>query len=142
MNGFDYSALEKKLNNLKSAQKGIKREIHYAVIALADKFVQILEYNSPYDTGQLEDSWTWDIEYAGDRIHIKIWNTAKNKNGDLYAEWVNDGHRLVIQGQEVGWVEGQFFIELSEWEVRKLLPKWKVQTERQVAKVLEKALRG
>ena len=142
MSGYDYKSFEKRLAQLGQVQTGVQREIHYAVIALAAKFVEILEYNSPYDTGQLEDSWTWDIEYAGETIHIKIWNVARNKAGQYYTEWVNDGHRLVIQGEEVGYVDGQFFIELSEFEVRQLLPKWKVATERQLAKVIRNAMRG
>lgn len=142
MSGYDYKSFEKRLAQLRQVQTGIQREVHYAVIALAAKFVEILEYNSPYDTGQLEDSWTWDIEYAGDSIHLKIWNVARNKQGQYYTEWVNDGHRLVIQGKTVGYVEGQFFIELSEFEVRQLLPKWKVATERQLAKVIRDAMKG
>lgn len=142
MSGYDYKSFEKRLAQLRQVQTGVQREIHYAVIALAAKFVEILEYNSPYDTGQLEDSWTWDIEYAGETIHLKIWNVARSKDGKYYTEWVNDGHSLKIQGKEVGYVDGQFFIEFSEFEVRQLLPKWKVVTERQLAKVIRDAMKG
>lgn len=151
MNGYDYKDFEKKLAQLKTIERGVEREIHYAVIALAAKFVEILEYNSPYDTGLLEDSWVWDIEYAGKSIHLKIWNVARNKDGQYYAEWVNDGHRLkrkvkdadgVPYLKQIGYVDGQFFIELSEFEVRRLLPTWKVATERQLAKVIQSAMRG
>lgn len=140
--GFEYRDYVKRLENLKRARLKVKREINYAVIALAAKFVEILEYNSPYDTGLLSESWTWDIEYVGDKIHISIWNLARNKNGQLYMEWVNDGHRLVVDGVQVGYVEGQFFLELSEHEVLQQLPNWKINTERLVAKVIAQALKG
>lgn len=152
MNGFDYRAYVRQLNKLKQTQKAVQREINYAAIALAEKFAEVLAYNSPYDTGQLEDSWIWDIGYHGEMILIKVWNVAENDSGQYYAEWVNDGHRLLSWVKddsdspailkEVGFVEGQFFIEFSEYEIQQLIPDWQKTTERQIAKVLVHALKG
>lgn len=38
------------------------------------------------------------------------WSSGYSNNTE-YALWVNDGHRIVVDGVTIGWVPGQFFLE-------------------------------
>lgn len=121
--------------NMEKTLPKVKNEIKEALLWLARKYIERLELNSPVDTGLLEDSWIFDWEVSGDNYKLMFWNTAKSKNGELYMEWVNDGHDIKVGGVTVGWVEGQFFLEATEHEIMENLPNWKANVEQRIAQL-------
>lgn len=73
---------------------------------------------SPTKTSALKKQWSIDnkiinVEKVGDTYHCTIFNSID------YASYVNYGHRT--RGHD-GWVDGQFFLEISENEVNALAP--------------------
>lgn len=53
---------------------------------------------------------------VGDYFEVLIYN---NK---VYAGWVEDGHRIVRNGSTIGWVEGQFMLQISMEELADKMP--------------------
>ena len=43
-------------------------------------------------------------------------------NNTEYAPWVENGHRIVRNGETVGWREGIFMLRLSVLEIERLAP--------------------
>lgn len=121
----------------------INKRFEYRVGLLAKRFVREMMKNSPYDTGHLESSWVYDIERTGDGFTITAWNIALSKNGQLYMEWVNDGHGVVVNGMRLPgvWVPGQFFIEATEYDIEHtILPNWETTFSREIARMIRDAL--
>ncbi len=54
----------------------------------------------------------------------KVGNTwvSGYANPTFYAGYVNDGHRVVAQGETVGWVEGKHMLEIGMRAAEKALP--------------------
>ena len=64
--------------------------------------------------GTLQRNWELlGAEKQGDTYVVTIVNNTE------YASWVNFGHR---KADHSGWVEGQFFLEITMDEIEKLLP--------------------
>lgn len=140
--GFNYKKLERMSKSLEAVLPEVKKRFPYRVGLLAKKYQTQLMYNSPYDTGHLEGSWVYEIEQAGEYTYlIRAWNIALSKNGVLYAEFVNDGHRIVSHGYTMGWLPGQHFIEFTDWEmIEKYIPNWKTNFEREIARMIRNAI--
>lgn len=54
----------------------------------------------------------------------KVGNTwvSGYANPTFYAGYVNDGHRIVVEGATVGWVEGKHMLEIGMRAAEKALP--------------------
>lgn len=48
--------------------------------------------------------------------------TSGYVNPTFYAGYVNDGHRVVVQGATVGWVEGKHMLEIGMRAAEKSMP--------------------
>ena len=72
---------------------------------------------TPVDTGALRRSWELgDIRGSGKNVSVEI------LNGMEYATEIEYGHRIVVNGSEVGWYEGRFMLKISIDEIRKQMP--------------------
>lgn len=68
--------------------------------------------------GHLRRNWFLEsVSKSGDAYTVTIYNNVE------YGIWVEEGHRIVRNGQEIGWVEGQFFMKLTVDEIKDQLPK-------------------
>jgi hypothetical protein len=92
--------------------------------------------------GTLRRGWTGTVDQSGadfaaqlDVKHIGKTYTVEIVNPVEYASYVEYGHRTPNHD---GWVEGQFFLTISEQEIQKIAPK--VLAER-LDKMMEEALK-
>lgn len=82
---------------------------------------------TPVDTGDLRNHWKHQVVKNGDSYIITIYNDLE------YASFVENGHRIVIGGQTVGWVEGKFMLKLTMDEMERLAPNmWKKEIEKEM----------
>ncbi|SEQ75458.1 hypothetical protein SAMN05421767_10623 [Granulicatella balaenopterae] len=54
-----------------------------------------------------------------------------------YAEYVENGHRIMRNGKKIGWVEGRFMMKTTYDEIEKLMPNVAANIERKLRKVLD-----
>ena len=72
---------------------------------------------TPVDTGHLRRNWfVSSVRQRGDVFEIEIYNNTE------YAPWVENGHRIVRNGNTVGWCDGVFMLRLSVIEIERLAP--------------------
>lgn len=87
-------------------------------------------------SGTLRRSWHTDgVRKIGDDYVVEIINSAKNNKGMPYGLYVEEGHRLMRNGRQIGAVAGQHFVRTAcEQAEPKVLPA--------VQKVVRKYLKG
>ena len=84
---------------------------------LGNMLLASTKQRTPVDTGQLRRTWfITSVRQRGDMFEIEIYNNTE------YAPWVENGHRVVVHGQTVGWCEGFFMLRLSVMEIERLAP--------------------
>ena len=84
---------------------------------LGNMLLRDTKRRTPVDTGKLRDNWfITSVEKRGDMFEIEIYNNTE------YAPWVENGHRVVVYGETVGWREGFFMLRLSVEDVERLAP--------------------
>ncbi len=72
---------------------------------------------TPVDTGHLKRNWfLGDIRRYGDIFTIEIYNNVE------YAPWVENGHRIVHNGQTIGYVNGKYMLRISLAELEHKAP--------------------
>lgn len=139
--GFNYKQFEDMHRNLQQVHSQIDDVMFEGVGVLSRDFIKNVRKNSPVDFGLLESSWGYEIRIVGDFYIITIYNLALSENGEFYMEFVNDGHRIVQNGQTIGYVDGQFFLEGTEHYMEtERTPKWKKNLENKIARLILNAL--
>lgn len=134
--GVDYSELVEyrdKLENVLNDQELIES----CAKELAARFLRKVTKRTPVDTGNLRRNWAGRTSISnpdnyGMQVHHvgnKYWITLTNNTE--YASYVEYGHRT--RGGQ-GWVEGQFFMTISEQEIQS-------QSTSIISKKFETALR-
>lgn len=120
--------LAKKMKELTIASGKIHKKVAERVAQLAIRKVKML---TPVDTGDLRNNWKYHILKQGDTYKIVIYNNVE------YALFVEKGHRIVIAGRTVGFVDGQFMLELTEQEMERLAPRmWEREVEKEWRRIL------
>lgn len=85
---------------------------------------------TPVDTGDLRQNWKHDVIKRGDTYIIVIFNQLE------YSSFVESGHRLVVAGRTVGWVEGKFMLKLTKDEMDRIAPNmWKKEVEKEMRRI-------
>jgi hypothetical protein len=85
---------------------------------------------TPVDTGDLRNNWKYDVIKKGDTYIIVIYNQLE------YASFVENGHRIVIAGKTVGWVEGRFMLKLTEEEMQRIAPNmWEKEVVKEMRRI-------
>ena len=81
---------------------------------LAARALRKVVKRTPVDTGLLQSEWTvGEVYREGDFYKVEIYNPME------YASYVEFGHRT---RSGTGWVEGQFFLTISEQELQRQSP--------------------
>lgn len=88
---------------------------------------------TPVDTGDLRNNWKFQVVKKGKDYIIVIYNQLE------YASFVEKGHRVVIAGKTVGWVEGRFMLKLTEDEMIRIAPRmWQREVEKEMGRIFGK----
>ena len=131
---YDFSKLIKFAENL-ADQHRLDTALMTATQSIARVLHQHLLEQTPVDTGNLRKMWSagenllFTVNEVNGGFEVTLINTAQNEKGEMYGEWVNDGHKTP---NGLGWVMGRFFVENSidltypkvEQMVMKELKKW------------------
>lgn len=85
---------------------------------------------TPVDKGLLRLAWKHQVIKRGDIYMVAIYNETE------YAQYVESGHRIVVAGQTVGWVEGRFMMKLTLDEMKRIAPNmWKTEVEKEMRRI-------
>lgn len=135
----DYRQLKELQERLNRMADGADREKFCKDCAneLAQRLFRKVVKRTPTRTTNLKKSWAIkSIEKKGDDYICTIINPAANERGEMYASYVEYGHRTANHS---GWVEGQFMLTISEKEIQASAPKI---IEKKLQKRLEEMLNG
>lgn len=128
--GFEYSEmyqLKANLIELNRTSHAIHLKVANRVALLAIRKVKKM---TPVDTGDLRQNWKHSVIKKGDTYIIVVYNQVE------YASFVEKGHRIVIAGRTVGWVEGRFMLQLTANEMERLAPNmWKKEVEKEMRRI-------
>lgn len=84
---------------------------------MASRVISRAKPRTPVDTGNLRRSFILgDVNGYGKNISVDILNGAD------YASYIEYGHRIVMNGVEVGWYDGRFMLKTSVDEIRREMP--------------------
>jgi hypothetical protein len=128
--GFEYSemkAMRRQVAELRKTSYDIHMRVAKRIAQLAIRKVKMM---TPVDTGDLRNNWKFNVVKRGDTYHVIIFNQLE------YASFVEKGHRIVVAGQTVGWVEGRFMLKLTMAEMERIAPNmWKNEVEREMRRI-------
>ena len=126
----DFLNLQKKLREKIQSQDEL---LTRCINDIALRVLRIAARNTPVDTGLLRQSWELGpIVKKWDCYEVKIMNSID------YAQFVEYGHRLVVGGVTVDWVDGFFMLTIAENEVRKRIDRIiKLETEKYLRDVFK-----
>ena len=109
--GKELKLLKKKLEKDTSAINLFMRD---SAKELAARALRKVVKRTPVDTGLLQSEWSvGEVFREGDCYRVEIYNPM------VYASYVEYGHRTRSGN---GWVEGQFFLTISEQELQRQAP--------------------
>lgn len=128
--GFEFS----EVINLKQNLIEFKKVAHAVHLKIAKRIAQLairkVKKMTPVDSGDLRNNWKYHIVKKGDTYTVLIYNQL------YYASYVEKGHRIVIAGKTVGWVEGKFMLKLTADEMERIAPNmWKTEVEKEMRRI-------
>ncbi|QNK89436.1 HK97 gp10 family phage protein [Sporosarcina sp. resist] len=128
--GFEFSEMAQMKANLIELNK-MSHIIHLKVAKrVAQLAIRKVKKMTPVDTGDLRNNWKYHIVKKGDTYTILIYNQLN------YASWIENGHRIVVAGKTVGWVEGKFMLKLTKDEMDRIAPNmWKMEIEKEMRRI-------
>ena len=128
--GFEYGEIkimQRQIADLRRATHEAGMKVAKRIALLAIRKVKKM---SPVKTGDLRQNWKSNVVKKGDTYTIFIFNDLE------YAGFVEDGHRIVIAGQTVGWVEGRFMLKLTMNEMKRIAPNmWEKEVEKEMRRI-------
>ncbi|TCJ01496.1 HK97 gp10 family phage protein [Cytobacillus praedii] len=128
--GFEYSemkAMRKQIAELRRNSYEIHMKVAKRIAQLAIRKVKKM---TPVDTGDLRNNWKFTVTKKGDSFYVTVYNKLE------YASFVENGHRIVVAGQTVGWVEGKFMLKLTMDEMERIAPNmWKQEVEKEMRRI-------
>lgn len=114
---IDYKELSAYVSSVTMLQKDFNKFLRKFLLEMAERILARVKPRTPVDTGELKRSWELgEVQGSGKNISVEI------LNGMEYATDIEYGHRIVVNGSEVGWYEGRFMLKISIDEVRKQMP--------------------
>ncbi len=125
--GFEF----REMRHLRQQVVELTKRTHAVHLRVANRIgllaIRKVKKMTPVDTGDLRNHWKHKVVKNGDSYIITIYNDLE------YASFVENGHRIVIGGQTVGWVEGKFMLKLTMDEMERLAPNmWKKEIEEEM----------
>lgn len=128
--GYEFS----EVLNIKASLVELNKAAHIVHMKVAKRIAQLairkVKKMTPVDDGDLRDGWKFDVIKKGSSFIIVIYNQVE------YASFVEKGHRIVVAGKTVGWVEGRFMLKLTEDEMERIAPNmWKKEIEKEMKRI-------
>ena len=117
--GFNLDINEFKAYNqsIMSFQNDFNQFLKNLLIEMAERVIARTKPRTPVDTGALRNAWQLgEIKSTGKDISVEILNPME------YATEIEYGHRIVLNGTEIGWYEGRFMLNISIDEIRRQIP--------------------
>lgn len=117
--GFNLDINEFKAYNqsIMSFQNDFNQFLKDLLIEMAERVIARTKPRTPVDTGDLRNAWQLgEIKSTGKDISVEILNPME------YATEIEYGHRIVLNGTEIGWYEGRFMLNISIDEIRRQIP--------------------
>lgn len=114
---IDSKELSAYLSSITVMKDDYNKFLRKFLLEMAERILARVKPRTPVVSGDLKRGWDLgEIQGSGKNISIEI------LNGMEYATDVEYGHRIVVNGSEVGWSEGRFMLKISMDEVRKQMP--------------------
>lgn len=128
--GFEYADMRRFQQNLIELNRR-SHDIHMKVAKrVAQLAIRKVKKMTPVDTGDLRNNWKFYVLKRGNAYYIHIYNQLE------YASFVEKGHRIVVAGQTVGWVEGRFMLKLTMTEMERIAPNmWKNEIDKEMRRI-------
>lgn len=131
--GFEYSEMVL----LKQQTVELAQSVHKIHMKIANKLglmavnrVKKITPVAPVNGGTLKENWRHSVVRKGDTYIIVVYNQIE------YASFVESGHRIVVGGKTVGWVEGRFMLKLTMEDMEKIAAtKWQEDIEKEMRRV-------
>lgn len=128
--GYEFS----EVLNIKASLVELNKAAHVVHMKVAKRIAQLairkVKKMTPVDQGDLRDNWKYDVIKKSSSFIIVIYNQME------YASFVEKGHRIVVAGKTVGWVEGRFMLKLTEEEMERIAPNmWKREIEKEMKRI-------
>lgn len=130
--GFEFGeVVQLKANIIKTS-----KTLHQIHLKVAKKIAQLairkVKKLTPVGlSGDLRSNWKYGVIKKGDMYIIVIYNQIE------YASFVEKGHRIVVEGITIGWVEGRFMLKITMDEMEKLAPNmWKKEVEKEMRRII------
>lgn len=119
---------------LKASLVELNRTSHQIHMKVAKRIAQLairkVKKMTPVDTGDLRNNWKYDVIKKGDSYIIIIYNQLE------YASFVENGHRIVVAGKTLGWVEGRFMLKLTADEMERIAPNmWQKEIDKEMRRL-------
>lgn len=128
--GYEFSEmrlLKQQLVELIKIAHQVQMKVAQRIAQLAIRKVKKM---TPVDTGDLRNNWKYEVIKKGDSYIIIIYNQLE------YASFVENGHRIVVAGQTVGWVEGRFMLKLTADEMERIAPNmWQREIDKEMRRL-------
>lgn len=114
---IDCKELSAYLSSITVMKKDYNKFLRKFLLQMADRILARVRPRTPVDSGKLKGSWELgDVSGEGRKISVEI------LNGMDYATDIEYGHRIVVNGSEIGWYEGRFMLKISIDEIRRQMP--------------------
>ena len=105
---FDISSLKDFKKSLEAFDKDRDEILKAAINDISNRTLRLAMKRTPVDTGFLREGWyLGPIKRNGNSYEVEVENNTE------YAEYVEYGHRQVINGVTLGWTKGQFMLTIS-----------------------------
>lgn len=131
--GFDVRSLEKFSKDLENLIKDQDRILTEALNEVALRLYRLVVKDTPVDTSWLQQGWyIGAVKKRGSEYYVELTNAVE------YAEYIEYGHRLVVNGVTIGWVDGVFMMTINEEKVQRVMDKIiKRRIDKELGKVIK-----
>lgn len=131
--GYEFSEFIRLRDQVKEFRIAAGRAQDKVARRVAQLAIRKVKKMTPVDTGDLRNNWKFHVVKKGKEYIIVIYNQLE------YASFVEKGHRIVVAGKTVGWVEGRFMLKLTEEEMIRIAPNmWQREVEKEMNRIFGK----
>ena len=116
---FDFAQFRQCAQGLERAleQQRVQKMLAEALQQIANEILAAVVRRTPVDTGQLRRNWQiTGVQRQGNDFLVTIYNNVE------YAIFVEHGHRIVVNGATVGFVDGKYMLCIGVEQVAKRMP--------------------
>lgn len=116
----DFSQLKRWAKKIdRATREGVAEQFITEVLhELGNRLLDETKRNTPFISGHLRRNWQIsNVTRKGDMYEIEVYNNVE------YAPFVEYGHRIVVKGITVGFVEGRYMMHLSAQKMETLFPR-------------------